>query len=172
MFLSCTSKTKYNHTTLDLGNKGLKQLPDSILRMHNLKVLNLGNAFTLYPPLSALGSDSRPLGKDDNRIAYLPQEFTRLEELTSLYIYANRLKDLPTGFHRLAKLDTLDISFNEHLELSSIMDELEKMRSLQYLNIIGISASPSLIEDLKRSLPNTRVVTKFDELEFETDRAD
>src|SRR5688500_5618306 len=98
MIFSCTSKTKYNHTALDLGNKGLKQLPDSILKMHYLKYLNLGNSFTLYPPLSALGSDKRSIGKDDNQLARLPQEFTKLKRLNSLYIHANQLKDLPIGF--------------------------------------------------------------------------
>ena len=120
MIFSCTSRTKYDHTDLELGNKGLKQLPDSILKMHSLKYLNLGNAFTLYPPLSALGSDKRSIGKDDNRIAELPPEFTQLKELNSLYIHANQLRQLPIGFHRLAQLDTLDISFNEHLELSTL----------------------------------------------------
>lgn len=147
---SCTSKIKYNQTALDLGNKGLKQLPDSILKMHNLKYLNLGNALTLYPLLSALGSDKRSTGKDDNQLTKLPQEFAQLKRLTSLYIHANQLKELPIGFHRLAQLDTLDISFNEHLELLMIMSELEKMSGLKYLNIIGISANPTLIDKLKK----------------------
>jgi Leucine-rich repeat (LRR) protein len=172
MIFSCTSRTKYNQTALDLGNNRLKQLPDSILKMQNLKYLNLGNAFTLYPPLSALGSDKRSTGKDDNQLTELPQEFTQLKRLSSLYIHANQLKELPIGFHRLEQLDTLDMSFNEHLELSTIMGELEKMSGLKYLNIIGISANPNLIEKLKKSLPNTKVITKLDELEFETEKVE
>jgi Leucine-rich repeat (LRR) protein len=139
--------------------------------MKNLRYLNLGNTFILHPPLSALGQDKRSIGKDDNQLSELPPEFTQLDRLNSLYIQANQLKKLPTGFHRLAQLDTLDISFNEQLELSSVMDELEKMSRLKYLNVIGVSASSETVDKLKMSLPNTKIITRLDELEFETDTA-
>ena len=169
IIFSCTLKTKYNHTDLDLSNKGLRQLPDSILKIQSLKYLNLGNAFTLYPPLSALGQDKRSIGKDDNQLTELPEGFTQLKQLKFLNIQANQLRKLPIGFHRLAQLDSLDVSFNEQLELSAVMNELEKMSGLKYLNIIGISANSNSIENLKKALPNTKVITRLDELESETD---
>jgi Leucine-rich repeat (LRR) protein len=169
ILFSCASKTKYNQTALDLGSNRLRQLPDSVLKMHSLEYLNLGNAFTLYPPLSALGSDMRIAGKNDNQLTKLPKDFIQLKRLRTLYIHANKLVELPVGFHRLAQLDTLDLSFNEHLKLSKLMGELEKMCGLKYLNIIEISANPELIKRLKKSLPNTKVITKLDELEFETE---
>ncbi len=46
------------------------------------------------------------------------------------------------------------------------------MRGLKYLNIIGISANANSIEKLKKSLPNTKVITKLDELEFETEKVE
>ena len=52
------------------------------------------------------------------------------------------------------------------------MGELEQMLWLNYLNIIRISASPNLIDKLKKSLPNTKVITKFDELKFETEKVE
>jgi hypothetical protein len=56
--------------------------------------------------------------------------------------------------------------------LSTIMGELKKMSGLKYLNIIGISANPNLIEELKKSLFHTKVITKPDELEFETEKVE
>jgi Leucine-rich repeat (LRR) protein len=168
IIISCTSSTKYRQTVLDVSNKGLNQLPDSILKMQYLEHLNLGNAFTLYPPLSVLGSDKRVIGKDDNQLVDLPQNIIQLKRLRSLYIQANQLRRLPSEFHQLTQLDTLDISFNEYLQLSKIMGELEKMTGLRYLNIVGISVDAGSIEKLKKALPNTKVITTFHDLEFDT----
>ena len=103
---------------------------------------------------------------DTNKLTELPRDFMQLKRLRTLYIHANNLLELPSWFHLLTELDTLDLSFNEHLELSGLMVELEYMTGLKYLNIIEISASPILIKKLKKSLPDTKVITKLDELEY------
>lgn len=165
VILSCKIGSSNNQTSLDLSNQGLNQLPDSVLGMKKLEFLNLGNDFTLYPPLSALGENDPSIGNGANQLTELPQEITRLKKLRTLDIVANNLEDLPKDFHQLKKLDTLSLAFNPRLELSQIM-EIAKMPGLKYLNIIGIPTDSISINKLKKALPNTKVILKFDELEF------
>lgn len=164
LFFSCLSDPPDEKRYVDLSSKGLRSVPDSVLEIKNLVFLDLGNdGFTMYPPLSALGENS--LGPDANMIESLPEEFTELTELRSLYLHTNELKGLPKGFHRLAALDTLDLSFNFKLRLSDILTELKKMTGLKYLSVLGISVDINSIEELRESLPTTKILATIHDVE-------
>jgi Leucine-rich repeat (LRR) protein len=161
---ACSQKKE--QVILDLSNQGLKEVPDSVLQRAGLKRLYLGNAFSLYPPLS--GSENDQLKRDSsfNSIEELPEAFCRLKNLESLYLTANGLKKLPPCFHLLKKLDTLDLSFNPGLKLREIEPQLSKMTGLKYLVLVGIELDAGSLIFLHALLPeNTRIVTKMEELE-------
>jgi Leucine-rich repeat (LRR) protein len=135
--------------------------------MHQLETLVLGNSFTMYPPLSALGADKRQIGKNDNLITELPQEIIGLRLLKSLYIEANQLLKLPTGFHLMQELDTLDVSFNEQFDLAEALPELAKMQNIKYLNVIGVKADSVTINKIKSSLPKTKLISTLNDVDDE-----
>ena len=167
LLLGCSSRNDSMKTSLILSNKGLTAIPDSILLMTQLEHLDLGNNFTLYPPLSALGQE---YGSEEgtNKIRMIPKEISKLHGLRSLGFCFNDLRSLPGEMADLSKLDTLDISFNPNLAISSQMDVLKKMIHLKYLNIVATNADKATIEELRKALPNTHIEAEITDLRYET----
>ena len=159
--LCCNSKKWHTQTQLDLSNKNLTTLPDSILEMSDLVFLNLGNNFTWYAPLSSLPDQKV---KTANKIKSLPNGISRLTHLKTLVVAANDLESLPGSIAEMEALDTLDISFNYNLHLSKEITKLQKMRGLKFLNIAGISADQQSIKYLRSKLPSTKVIASIEEL--------
>jgi leucine-rich repeat protein SHOC2 len=151
---------------LDLSNKSLSAIPDSVFSLRNLKNLELGNSFTMYPPLSALGAD-RPSGNRLNKIAKIPSDIENLQQLRVFGICFNNLRSLPKEIVKLKELDTLDISFNENLNIATELGTLKEMTWLKYLNIVATNADTATIDKLRRALPKTKIDAKLDDLETE-----
>jgi len=151
---------------LDLSNKNLSAIPDSVFSLTKLKYLELGNSFTMYPPLSALGAD-RPSGNRLNKIAKIPSDIENLQQLRVFGICFNKLQSLPKEIVKLKELDTLDISFNENLNIATELGTLKEMTWLKYLNIIATNADTATIDKLRRALPKTKIAAKLDDLETE-----
>jgi Leucine-rich repeat (LRR) protein len=167
IFLGCTSKHNSNVTELDLSNQNLSIFPDSIFSLTNLEYLQLGNSFTMYPPLSALGAD-KPSSENLNQIAKIPSDIENLQQLRVLGICFNNLQTLPKEIAKLKKLDTLDISFNENLNIARELETLKEMTWLKYLNILATNADTANIDKLRKALPKTKIVAKIEDLETKT----
>lgn len=167
IFLGCTSRHNSKVTELDLSNQNLSAIPDSIFSLTNLEYLQLGNSFTIYPPLSALGAD-KPSGDSLNKIAKIPNDIENLQQLRVLGICFNNLQTLPKEIVKLKKLDTLDISFNKNLNIATELGTLKEMTWLKYLNILATNADTATIDKLRKALPKTKIAAKFEDLEIET----
>ena len=167
VFLGCTSRHNSNTTQLDLSNQNLTAIPDSVFSLTNLEYLHLGNSFTLYPPLSALGAD-KPAGDSLNKIAKIPSDIENLQQLRVFGICFNNLQSLPKEIVKLKKLDTLDISFNKNLNIATEFEKLKEMTWLKYLNILATNADTATIDKLRKALPKTKIDAKFEDLEIET----
>ena len=169
--LGCTYGTHSTVTSLDLSNQKLSAIPDSVFSLSNLEHLKLGNNFTIYPPLSEIGDypESIP-GIGMNKITVIPNAIGQLHSLRTLALSFIDLRSLPTELLQLKQLDTLDISFNEHLNIASELGILSKMTWLKYLNIIQINIDQTTIEALRKSLPNTRIVAKVEDLPLEEEK--
>jgi Leucine-rich repeat (LRR) protein len=167
LVLGCSSRKSSEETTLIISNKGLTAIPDSVFLMTHLESLDLGNNFTLYPPLSALGQDFS-LGEGMNSIAEIPGKISRLRKLRTLGFCFNDLRSLPKDIVDLRKLDTLDLSFNANLEISGQMQVLRQMKRLKYLNIVATRIDKATIEELRKALPNTHIEAEIRDLRRET----
>ena len=161
-FLSCKSPTNLKITELDLSNQNLSAIPDSVFSLTNLEKLQLGNSFTIYPPLSLLRA-----GKNMNNLVKIPSNIENLKQLRVLSISFNKLKSLPKEIVKLKKLDTLDISFNESLNISSELGTLKEMTWLKYLNIVSTIADTATINKFRKALANTKIDARFEDLEIE-----
>src|SRR5688572_11446778 len=87
----------FNFIELYLSNQKLSAIPDSVFSLTNLEYLQLGNTFTLYPPLSALGGD-KPSDDSLNKITKISSDIANLQKLRVLGICFNNLQSLPKQF--------------------------------------------------------------------------
>jgi Leucine-rich repeat (LRR) protein len=163
IFLSC-SRHNLNITELDLSNQNLLVIPDSVFSLTYLEYLQLGNSFTMYPPLSALGRDNGS-GDNLNKINELPNDIDRLRDLRVLGLSYNNLRSLPEEIVKLERLDTLDLSFNKHLSIATASATLRNMPWVKYLNIIATNADTATVDKLRKALPKTTIVAKPEDLE-------
>ncbi|RYZ87668.1 MAG: hypothetical protein EOP04_11155 [Proteobacteria bacterium] len=166
ILFACTSRTKNKVTYLDLSNQKLKVVPDSVFRHKELQTLLLGNTFTIYPPLSALGKD-RFTEETHNTIRLIQEDIEQLKHLKTLSLSGNDLRSLPKALSTLSELDTLDLFYNSNLDITKELITLKKMTHLKYLGLIGTRLNRATANELKQSLPDTRVVTTMDDLEEE-----
>jgi Leucine-rich repeat (LRR) protein len=163
LLLGCVSQSRLDIAILDLSNHGLSVVPDSVFSITNLKYLNLGNSFTLYPPLSSLHDEEQKTDRI-NKITQIPEDIVNWPNLKVLNLCSNDLTSLPLGVTKLEQLDTLNLAFNKRLLLARELNILSKMHWLKYLDITGINSSQSSINELRKSLPKTKVVATVEEL--------
>jgi leucine-rich repeat protein SHOC2 len=160
--IGCSNAPRSTITELDLSNQKLTAIPDSVFTLTKLKWLELGNAFTLYPPLSALGSDDNTAGNNLNKISTLPKAIKKLQNLQTLGLQFIDLVSLPNELTRLKKLDTLDLAYNKRLSISAVMPTLGKMTWLKYLDIEATTFQKKDVDSLRQLLPNTKIITGFE----------
>lgn len=159
-FGSCTHAPKSGTKSLDLHNRELTAIPDSIFQLKELEYLHLGNDVVLYPPLSALKNWEPKIHA--NRIENLPEEISTLHNLKVLNLSGTGLRSLPSGFEKLQQLDSLDLSFNPDLELRNIKNQLATLRSLHYLEIEGIKQDSGSLAELRKKLTGVRIVDSIE----------
>lgn len=93
---------------LDIREKKLEKLPESIGNLFNLKTLNINN----------------------NTIRELPDSFSNLTNLESLNYFGNGIRELPNSIGNLSKLKRLDIGLNKIEELPESMKKLLNLKTL------------------------------------------
>ena len=165
--VGCSSRHKSSTTRLNLSNQKLTVIPDSVFSLEQLTYLELGNNFTLYPPLSAFEKQDGP-GDSMNKITAIPKTIERLKNLRVLGFCFNDLRSLPKEIIRLQRLDTLDVSFNRHLNIAGELETLKKMQQLKYLNVMVTTIDQTSIDELKKALPNTKIYAKLEDLPINT----
>lgn len=106
-------------TSIDVAQNGITQLPDYVLRMPSLAVLNVsGNALMHLPPSAAWQAPAlTELALAHNEIACVPDELFQLASLERLDLRGNKLARVPFAMWLAPKLHELDLSGNllEHL---------------------------------------------------------
>ncbi|XP_029940019.1 malignant fibrous histiocytoma-amplified sequence 1 homolog [Salarias fasciatus] len=117
---------------LDLGNNGLRELPDALgPALGNLRVLVLRRN-----KLSALPRAVLELGRlleldlSHNLLRGLPDGLGRLAALQKLCVSHNAIQQLPVQLGALRALEELDLSFNQLRELPASFAQLARLRTL------------------------------------------
>lgn len=108
-------------TKLDLSNKGLTKFPMNILKLKNLKELNMGFNF----------------------IEEIPENIDELENLERMSFYDNKIKKIPKRIGNMKNLTYITFRNNQ---LTTIPDEVENLT--QCSGHIYCSGNPIIIESV------------------------
>ena len=158
--ISLVSQGQKNESNVEinLNDKSLKSIPDSIFDMVNITYLDLGGRATIYPPLSAL------LDSNANRITDLTEKIGNLKNLRTLILSCNKLSSLPKSFVLLQNLEILDLSLNTQLDLLGELDKLKQLKKLKTLKIAFLPIADDDLNKIKNSLsPNLKIISTASE---------
>lgn len=103
---------------LQLSNIGLKEIPNSILRLTSLKFLSFyRNKIEVIPPTIQNLSKLEGLNLDINNLKGFPSEIFSLPNLKYLDLCTNKIEVIPPDIQKLSKLEKLTIHGNNIKEL-------------------------------------------------------
>jgi internalin A len=137
-----------NSTELDLGNKGLTEIPPEIFQLSNLQTLDLGeNKITKIPDEIAALSNLQQLNLAHNQITKIPDVIASLCNLQELYLYNNQITEITNAITSLSNLQELYLFGNQ---ITKIPDEIATLSSLQnlWLSVNQITKIPDEIAAL------------------------
>lgn len=132
-FACSTASQKTHIVSIDLNNKNLSAIPDSVLNNSNLTDLAIGSRAALLTPFEGF---EEPEGR--NHLTNLPDKLCNLQQLTVLSVSYNDLEQLPAWLGSLQQLEKLDLSGNSKLDIRSAMPVLLQLKKLKELNLYGI----------------------------------
>ena len=122
-------------TALDVRNKNLVEIPDTVFSYKQLKVLLLkGNQLDSLPQKIEQLQLLQSLDLSNNQLSSLPPEIGQLQLLPSLDLSSNKLSALPAEIGQLQLLQLLDLSSNR---LSALPAEVVELKNLQTLGLNG-----------------------------------
>lgn len=120
---------------LDLNNRGLLSLPESIGELKNLRGLlasnnNLKKIPEFIGKLDSLGR----LDLNRNQIDSIPEVVCGMNNLKYLYLNGNNLKELPESIGNMTSLKTLKIGYNQ---IRRFPESIVNLTSLENITIYG-----------------------------------
>jgi Leucine-rich repeat (LRR) protein len=173
LFLSFHNLAQLNHGKIYLWNEVQQANPDTIhaISFEKLKLDSLPNQLWKFTQLTYLNLEK-------NQLVFLPDSLKLLSQLTELNISKNKFAFFPLIICQLPSLQKLNASRNR---IESIPDQIENCKHLAYLdfydnliedfglgifnlpelktlNIEGVMYGTNFADDLKRKLPNVRVL--------------
>jgi len=141
---------------LDLSDRGLTELPDTLWELTALESLDLsGNKLTELPGAigQLVGLRSLVLGRFDNRkgwrgnqLTQLPPEVTALNNLTQLVFRYNCLTQLPPEIVQLTNLTQLDLFNNELTQLPPEIIQLTNLTELHLSSNYLTQLPPEIVQ--------------------------
>ena len=141
---------KVGGTALDLRNRRLTSLPESIWGLSGLETLNLSdNVLEELPDAIGALSRLRKLNLKNNRLWQLPAAIGRLTNLLALDVSGNALEGLPDSIGGLTSLKILHLARNQIRELPPSLFKNETL--MLQLNGNPI-CPPQVVNDLQMVL--------------------
>ena len=118
---------------LNLSERGLTSLPDTIGELVELRELNLHkNRLTTLPDSIGRLTNLRLLDLVNNKLTGIPTTIGNLNHLEELHLYHNQLASLPVEVGQLSELQKLDLEDNL---LTSLPEVLGQLRALRFLRL-------------------------------------
>ncbi|KAI8888320.1 L domain-like protein [Backusella circina FSU 941] len=118
--------------SMKLSSKGLKKLPEEVLKMYHV------DPNKIVVDLSSMGGDSwydavelTKFNASDNEIVEIDERFgEEFVALTTVDFRSNQLKSLPQSFGQLVNLTTLQLPYNRFESVPSVLCRLNKLKEL------------------------------------------
>ena len=131
---------------IGLAAKGVSNLPETIVNLTKLKILNLNDNYRLETLPEKIGklTSLKVLDLSKNRLIELPESIGELVNLEELSLEGNRLEKLPESVSELVNLRKLNLKNNYRLE--TLPKNIEKLVNLEEAEI----SSYKLKDQLKR----------------------
>lgn len=134
----------------------LDSLPSELWKFTQLRYLNLDkNQLTDLPAEFALLQQLTELSISKNKLSFLPLVTCRLPHLRKLNASRNRIESIPNQIEFCSHLEELD--FYDNL-ISDFGIGIFNLSELKTLNIEGVMYGTNFADDLKRKLPQTRIL--------------
>ncbi|WP_100074715.1 leucine-rich repeat domain-containing protein [Chryseobacterium camelliae] len=154
-----------NQSKLDLSNYGLKDIPEEVFELKNLKKLILrnnkiknipaeieklnrletldlsGNNISLFYAKICSLKNLKTLNLNNNQLKNTPLQLTNLKKLRSIHLSNNRFRQIPSNIFSLHNLRELDISNNPIEIIDSRIENLNNLRKL-WINNLKINNFP------------------------------
>ena len=164
-----------------LSGKGLRDLSahkDALVLGDKINYLNLDrNAFETLPPEIASLTGLKWLRLNENRLSELP-DLSALANLRRIYLRGNRFTSVPATLQNLPALTDIELSDNPIAEipdwlakktglknlsfnqtrLRKLPDNLGAWKTLQSLQLGGLSLSLEEMKRIRAALPDTAIV--------------
>ncbi len=161
---------RFRDTRLNLDNKRLTTLPESLGQLTQLQELTLngnrlstlpkslaqltqlvrlalvGNQLSTWPEWLGQLTNLRMLSLSGNRLSTLPESLVQLTQLRELHLNSNQLTALPESFGRLKQLQELHLGSNQ---LSALPESFGRLTQLVWLDLYG-NQLRTLPESLQR----------------------
>jgi len=140
-----------NYTTiLDLSWKGLKEIPDNVFELVNLKVLNLNhNKLTEISLNINKLVNLESLGLNYNELTEI-NDVSSLVKLEILNVSYNKLIEIPIDINKLVNLEYLDLEYNKIKSIPYELCEMKKLVRVDFnSNYICDDDSVKIFESLK-----------------------
>ena len=137
-----------NLQNLFLDNNQLTSLPESIGNLNNLQVLSMSNnQLTSLPESIGNLNNLQLLSLMNNQLTSLPDSFGDLKNLQSLLLMNNQLTSLPESFGDLKNLQSLLLMNNQLTYLPESIGNLVNLKNL-YLGNNQLTSLPESIGNL------------------------
>ncbi|WP_347070152.1 leucine-rich repeat domain-containing protein [Flavobacterium sp. WV_118_3] len=128
-------KNPLKHTSLDLRNQNLKELPESIGQFKNLRQLYLdNNQLTSLPDAIGDLPQLDLLTLRNNQLTSLPDTIGNLSTLTYIDLKNNQLTSLPDAIGKLTRLTNIDLESNQLKTLPDSICSLTRVYSFNAAN--------------------------------------
>lgn len=118
---------------LDLSCLELRELPEAIAFLTQLRVLNLhNNQLSQLPEAIASLTQLQRFSLDNNQLRELPETIASLTQLQGLNLHNNQLTELPEALASLTHLQEFDLSNNQ---LTELPEAIASLTELQWLSL-------------------------------------
>ena len=118
---------------LNLRKLELTELPDSVRRLKNLRMLDLAdNQLVALPTWLGQLTQLRDLYLSNNKLTYLPESTVNLKRLQTVLLDRNQLTELPEWLSRHKRLLRLDASGNKLVELPEWLGQLTQLQTVAF----------------------------------------